>query len=62
LSTISSDIESPQHLLRIGQVPEDPSGGRWNLLDEGGCGEDAVLLGQVWLLEHVDDAQLVAVG
>jgi hypothetical protein len=53
-------IEPQQHFVVIGQVPDHPPERRRQLLDQGRRGQDPVVLGQLRVLENVDDLELVA--
>jgi hypothetical protein len=52
-------LEAEQHLLLVGEVPDDLSE-RWReLLDQCRRREDLVVFRELWMLEYVDDLELI---
>ena len=45
--------------MLVREIADDSSQGRRELLDERRCSENLVILGLLWVLEDVDDLQLV---
>jgi hypothetical protein len=57
-----SQLETEQHLFGVREIADDPPQRRRQLLDQRRRREDLVLLGQIGMLEDVDDLELIAAG
>jgi hypothetical protein len=56
---VTAELETEQHLLLVGEVADDLTQ-RWRqLLDQSGRREDLVVLGELRMLEDVDDLELI---
>src|SRR5262249_34506894 len=53
-------VEAHQHAFRVGQVSDETPEGRRQSPHQHGQGGDLHILGEMWMLVHVDDLQAVA--
>lgn len=53
------DLEPQENFRLVRQVADHAPERRRQLLDEGRCGENLFVFRPLWVLEHVDDLELV---
>ena len=53
-------LEPEQHLVLVGEIADDAPQWRRQLFDERRRREDLVILGDLRMLEHIDDLELVS--